>query len=193
MCLIETHLIGNADINLKGYTWFGQNRVLKHVSAKRGSGGIGFLVKDSLFDDFMVTVTDKSVEGIMSIEMKHKQSEFIISVIGVYLPPENSTYGRDSSSYFAQLISLIYAAVNSDLTLVCGDFNARVGKKLDYIPDIDDVPVRKVLDEKVNNHGEAMLEFLKDTKLCVVNGRVTSESDNFTYISTRGKSVVTMS
>ena len=47
-----------------------------------------------------------------------------------------------------QIISLIYAAVNSDFkTIRCGDFNVRIGKRLDYIPNIDDVPVSKVLDE----------------------------------------------
>ena len=66
-------------------------------------------------------------------------------MIGVYLPPENSMKIPGTH----QVISFIYAAVNSDFkTLVCGDFNVGIDKKLDYIPFIDDVPANKVLDEK---------------------------------------------
>ena len=53
--------------------------------------------------------------------------------------------------------------MNSDLTLICGDLNARLGNNLDYIPGIDEVTDRECLDKTKNNHGDTLLEFAKDT------------------------------
>ena len=39
-------------------------------------------------------------------------------------------------------------------------------------------------------HGDFLLDILIDANLCVVNGRKGKESNNFTHISHRGKSVV---
>lgn len=42
----------------------------------------------------------------------------------------------------------------------------------------------------MNQHGHELLEFLNDSKLCVLNGRITPETDSFTSISRKGKSIV---
>ena len=188
--MIETHLIEDKSINIDGYTWYGFNRSLKHVKAKRGSGGIGFLIKDYIYDEFKIRITDKTYDGIMALELTHKATDFNVTVIGAYLPPENSVYGRESSNFFSQLIALVYSSINSDVTILCGDLNARVGNRLDYICDVDILPDRTAIDHKVNNHGETFLEFLKDVKMCIINGRINPIDDNFTSVSTRGKSVV---
>ena len=52
------------------------------------------------------------------------------------------------------------------------------------------IPERKVIDITKNNHGESLTEFCKDTKVCILNGRVSPASDNFTCINSRGRSVV---
>lgn len=44
--LCETHLKDNREINLPGYTWFGQNRQKLSSRAVRGSGGVGILLKN---------------------------------------------------------------------------------------------------------------------------------------------------
>ena len=49
---------------------------------------------------------------------------------------------------------------------------------------------RIILDNVKAGHNEPLLEFLKDTRFSVVNGRVTPQVDNFTCVSTRGKSIV---
>ena len=190
ICLIETHLVGDNVININGFTWYGHNRGHKHFKAKRGSGGLGFLVQDKLFDDFHISIVDKCYEGIIALELKHKISEFSITVIGGYLPPENSVYGRNSTEFFSHLVALVYASIESDFIALCGDLNARVGKQLDYIVDVDDIPERVVLDTKTNNHGDMFIEFLKDMKMCIINGRLIPTNDNYTCLSTRGKSVV---
>ena len=72
-------------------------------------------------------------------------------------------------------------------------FNARIGAQADIIVDVDtDLPNRNSIDITLNSHGRSLLEFLKDNKLCIINGRLNPKKDNFTlkFLSTRGKSVV---
>ena len=47
-----------------------------------------------------------------------------------------------------------------------------------------------ILDDIKNSHGDSLIDFLKDTQMCIVNGRISSKSNNFTCINSRGKSVV---
>ena len=89
-------------------------------------------------------------------------------------------------------ISLWYACNDADAVYLCGDFNVRVGNGKDIIEGLDglDLPDRKVLDATKNSHGDALLEFMRDMKLCILNGRLDPNRDNFTFHSTRGQSVV---
>ena len=54
---------------------------------------------------------------------------------------------------------------------------------------VDTVPGRHVVDKKNNSYGEYFLKFLMDLSNCLSNGRHNIGYD-FTYISTRGRSVV---
>jgi hypothetical protein len=63
--IAETHLLGTNKINLKGFTWFGNNRKYIHRNAKHGSGGVGFLVKDNMLLDFNISILNDSQEGIL--------------------------------------------------------------------------------------------------------------------------------
>ena len=74
--------------------------------------------------------------------------------------------------------------------MFCGDINARIGKMLDFEVDIDtNLPARVPIDLTENSHGKQFVDFLKNSKLCVLNGRFNVNLDNFTSIG-RGKSVV---
>ena len=42
----------------------------------------------------------------------------------------------------------------------------------------------------VDLYGEKLIDFVRDMTLCIVNGRVSPEKDNYTSISKRGRSVV---
>ena len=52
----ETFLRGNQQLSVCGYSWFGSNRHDIDPRAVRGSGGTGFLVKNSLFNQYHVQV-----------------------------------------------------------------------------------------------------------------------------------------
>ena len=41
-----------------------------------------------------------------------------------------------------------------------------------------------------NQHGVALVEFLLESKMCILNGRINPQNDDFTCVSTKGRSVV---
>ena len=45
VCLCETFLLDQQQINMHGYTWFGNNRRNLSKRTSRGSGGVGMLIK----------------------------------------------------------------------------------------------------------------------------------------------------
>ena len=184
----ETHLKGNEIISVPGYRWIGSNRTMQHVKATRNFGGIGLLVKNKIAEEFTIEIKDKSFEGFMSVMFKHKTTGFSM-IIGVcYLPPESSRWGRDSTAFFAHIIGELYKYDDVDNHVLLGDLNARIGKGKDYIEDIDELPKRKVLDENTNKHGSSLLEFLHESRMCVLNGR--DKLDDYTSVSVKGASVV---
>lgn len=84
-------------------------------------------------------------------------------------------------------MALLYTiSGKTDSVYICGDLNSRIE---DYGGG-DDVSPPVVLDTSVNNHGHTFIDFLKDSKCCILNGRLTPENDNVTAISVRVKAVV---
>ena len=190
ICLTETHLKGEETISMNGYTWFSNNRTVLHTRAKTGSGGCGIFVKDSIFADFTCEIVDKSKEGILCLKLVNKFSSFSFILYCCYLPPESSPRGRDAVDFYAHILSELYFYEECDMVLICGDLNSRIGTTQDYIADIDvNIGDRVILDKTKNKHGDCLIEFLKDAKCCVINGRVTPEFNNYTFMSHQGSSV----
>ena len=161
---------------------------LLHVNAPKTFGGTGLLVKSQLYESYDVRIVDKSYDGILVVLFQDKQSDFSFIIFSCYLPPEGSVYAN-ATNFFAHILTLLYLHQDTDLMFICGDFNGRIGKHTD-VSNIDDLPSREVIDDKLSGHGESLLEFLNDGKLCVLNGRFDSTEDNYTCISHKGNSVV---
>ena len=179
-------------MNVEGYTWFGHCRFGKHKKAPKTFGGVGIFIRNDILMEYLISIVDQSFDGILILKCKHKFSEFVFIICEAYLAPENSPWGRDASSFYNVLVSQIYKYSNVEYFIICGDLNSRFGKENDYIPDIDYLPDRKILDFSKNQHGHSLLEFLLETSFCVVNGRVIPDHDDFTNVSTKGRSVVTV-
>ena len=190
--LVETHLSSDSLVHIDGYKCFQHNRVLRHFRARSASGGLCILVKNSLLTEYEICVVDKSYDGIMALLLVDKKSDHSFMIISCYLPPANSAWGRNASEFFAHVLSIIYQNCNDiDAVYVTGDLNARIGNENDFIPDVDDICVRKVLDTTKNKHGTELLEFLYESKMAICNGRITPCFDNFTCIEpAKGTSVV---
>ena len=77
-----------------------------------------------------------------------------------------------------------------NLCIGAGDVNARTKELKDFIPEIDgDMPLRSNPDQVKNSHGDSFITFLKDNRAVILNGRVTPQFNNFTFVSTRSSSV----
>ncbi len=85
----------------------------------------------------------------------------------LYLPPDGSPYGRDSSSFFSHLLAQMYMLCEADMTLICGDLNSKTGGLNDFVPGIDNVDVRTPIDLSTNQHGKSLIEFLLESKMAV--------------------------
>ena len=184
------HKNKNDSIDIEGYTWIGHQRKTLNKRRKSGSGGVGFLVANDLYSDYNIKVEDDNYDGILCISVTSKHSDYSFIYATAYLPPENSMYGRDSASFFAYMSGLVYRFVDHDAFYVSGDLNARIGDLCDSIDEVDPVPLRVPIDYTVNGHGKALIDFCKDNKMCVINGRISPLSDNFTSISSKGMAVV---
>jgi hypothetical protein len=177
-------LKANQVIEIEGYKWFGHNRANMHVRAKTGSGGIGFLIKDTVLDVFNVSVLDCSSEGILWLKMCHKFENSVLVPCVCYLPPINSSRGVDANAFFDTLITNIYNYQDVGLIYICGDFNSRCGNECDYICGVDNIEKRNVIDYKVNSYGHLFTEFLINCNMCMLNGRNNSKND-FTCVYQR--------
>ena len=190
--LNETKLKSDDKLECEGYYWFGNNRSCVHVDAPTASGGVGFLVKNTLVSHFNFEEVDKSYNDIIALKFVHKYNDFTFVVISAYLPPENSPWGRDASSFFAHLLQLMYIYNDVDAIFLMGDLNARIANMMDGDQTMDEIPDRcENIDEKINGHGRGLIDFLIDSKCCVLNGRISPEKSNhYTFHSVRGLSMV---
>ena len=185
VCIAESHLAKTKTISVEHYEWFSFNRDLKHVKSPVTHGGVGILVKNTILSLYSVSIIDKQVDGILAAEFKSKFSECNFIIFCCYLPPINSPWA-EPTKFFGHLLSQLYLHDKGDLILMCGDFNARIGKETD-LANFDHIPNRVALDTCKNGYCDIFLDFLKDSKCCVLNGRFAK--DNFTSTH-RGNAVV---
>ncbi|CAG2212577.1 unnamed protein product [Mytilus edulis] len=179
------------NVFINGYKWFGNNRKDICNNAWRGSGGVGFLISNEILENFDCGILNSSYDDILWIYLKCKyDSEFVIHLCISYLQPEHSCRGNIAHEFFDVLLSQIYLYSDASHVLVCGDFNGRIGDKQDFDDQIDFIPTKYSVDTSKNKFGDYLINFLKDAKYCVLNGRGDQMKDDFTFVSTSGKSVV---
>ncbi len=151
--------------------------------AKCVSGGIVIFVKNWVLHKHYQSVIEYDFDGIYGILLQHKTSGRETIIIVCYLPPEGSEHCHDDRAFYDYLKTVIYWHSDSDICVIGGDVNGMIGNKQDAVSEIDAVCKRHPLDLEKNKHGDALIEFLIDSKYCIVNGRVTA-------VSTKGKLVV---
>lgn len=185
----ETHLQNNDILSLTGYTWMGNNRTNTHRKAPKGSGGVGVFIRNELYEQFNIENIDCETEGMFWFSLTDKSTTEKLLFCVCYVPPANSTRQINVGEYFDTLMTKIHQYQNKGLVTLCGDFNIRIGNHDDFIPGVDDVIVRNVVDFKTNQYYDTFLDFLISTNFCVLNGKKYKHND-FTSVSTRGCAVV---
>lgn len=71
--------------------------IYSYRNAPKASGGVELLIKSWMFEAYYITVVDKSFEGILAVKFVNKETDRDFVALSCYLPPENSTRGRDAS------------------------------------------------------------------------------------------------
>jgi hypothetical protein len=72
---------------------------------------------------------------------------------------------------------------------LCGDLNARLGNIKDTNNCVGEIRQRFV-NNKQNQHGKAFIDFLNDSRCCILNGRLGEKSNTYTFLSTHVCSVL---
>ena len=71
--------------------------------------------------------------------------------------------------------------------IICGYFNGRIGILQEA--ESEDLKKWSTIDGTINQNGRHLIDFLNENNLCILNGRLTPENDNFTSKGS-GKAVV---
>ena len=190
--LSETHLLGWQRIHLKGYAWFGANRShSKHKSPRvQHSGGIGFFIRKSLLDAATHIHTYRQDSTVMLLQIVF--GDYLVNLIGCYLPPYGSIYHDAGRIRKIQRCLHETEPMMSNLTVICGDFNIRVGEMEDVVVDNNyDIPKRseavKCLDRCTGHAAKGrrfLREFLNYNEFYIANGR-HGDGDDYTCFQYR--------
>ena len=62
-------------------------------------------------------------------------------IYAVYLPPENSPWGRNATGFYSHLLGQIYLLSDKDAIVVSGGLNSRIGEMPDFISDVGGIPL----------------------------------------------------
>ena len=154
LTVAETHLIGNNELRVAGYTWVWQNRTNIHINAKNVSGGVGLLIINTFASSYNIQVLDKSREGIFWMNFKHILNGICFNLCVCYLPPEGSSGYVNVDECFDNLLTKKYQYQGMGQYYICGDFNSRLGDLVEYIEGVDEVPPKDILDFSKNAHGQ---------------------------------------
>ena len=188
--LPETHCLNDEIVELDNYIVYQNNRI-PHANAIKGSGGIAIAVHSTVVECHTILSVYKGIDGQLAIKMKCKNTELTVGILGLYLSPDSYRYGQDPEGFYNEAAALWRDLSDCDLIVGAGDLNSRTSNMIDYIPEVDGqlIPKRINIDKNKNAHGDSFITFLKDNRCLILNGRVTPEYDNYTFVSTRGCSV----
>ena len=179
--LSELHT-NEKDAFIPGYKLLKEKiRKKTHKGPKIG-GGIAVFAKENIFDS--IHVVPNNNENSIWIKIKKKTSNDKDLLIGsYYVSPENQ---KSKESLFEILSEECERFEKLGEVILVGDFNARTGKKIDFIqPDpflenlLDSpvanggkaLPLRNSEDHGTNKRGDELLDFCKANEFAIVNGR----------------------
>ena len=134
-----------------------------------------------------VYMGDLHGNGLVHFNEKRPGNTVSIIIYIIYI----SSRMIDPTNFLDTLLGQIHIYGKNAPFYVCGDFNSRTSNLEDFIPGIDDIPERHVVDFTSNKYGQHFCDFLIDANCCILNGRQNSIKNSYTFVSpVQGSSVV---
>ena len=204
--LYESWLNKHHQFVLNGFTEHSFCRKFQNKKANRCSGGIIVYIKDNIKEG--VSLVRNRYDTIIWLKLNKRYFDMCndIFIAGAYMWVENSPA---SNIVNVDLFDILQNDINDfsehGSVFLCGDFNARVGNKCDYIvndrliQDLDEIDYhpdvslyRGTQDMYINAHGRKLLELCKSTNVRIVNGRLYGDRGigAYTFCNTLGSSVI---
>ena len=152
----ETWLKKGVEVEIPGYRWIGVAG--ENVSGK--GGGVGFLLKDSIWNVVGEVIEVSSRIISMSLKVGGKDC----SVIQVYAPTNDAPI-EVKNMFWLQLREAVEKCRRKSSVIVMGDMNGRVGSRAEDVE-----VVGSYGEEVVNENGECLLELCRGSDLVVLNG-----------------------
>lgn len=121
----------------------------------------------------------------LSVQFNHKETEYNIVISSCYLPPDKYARGRDAQCVLSHSLFQICVDNNCMYMLIEADFNSNIGSLSGILNELDSI--QYVIYNSINQNGHDFLEFLNDSKFCVLNGRFIYSHDKFTSESRNGE------
>ena len=203
--LYESWCNSISDIDLNGFRTINLYRKFQNKNARRNSGGIVIYFKSHLKNG--ISLVRNHFDTIVWLHLKkeffHLQSD--VYLCGIYLWGENSpSYNVHNVDLFQILQDDVNCFNDLGYVFVCGDFNSRVGSRLDFIEqDIysdfidnhnykpDTYLYRCTQDQTVNTFGHKLLDLCRSTSLRIANGRLGNDKvGTFTFANYNSHSVI---
>ena len=105
------------------------------MRAKKGSGGVGCFVRNSITQIYNVSIIDEIFEGILWLKFCPRTNDKPFYCCICYLPPSDSTRNIDPGEFYDTLLFQIHSYCKDDFFYLCGDFNGRCGDLEDLLPE----------------------------------------------------------
>ncbi len=175
----------------------------KNDASRKGrfSGGIAVYVKNGT--DWREVNSSAKCNNVVYLAVPKLVDSQQVCLGFVYNPPEDSTY-HNGTMYEEIIDQLETDELVEFKTILCGDFNARVGLRKDVVDqsDIDIVEtgtknvyidneteknMRQNRDLKFSREGHKLIRFCKNTSYYILNGRTKGDQKGeFTFIGSQG-------
>ena len=219
--LSETWSSVCSDVDLDGYKRMSKLRISRK-GTRRASGGLEVYVKEGLFDSIKEVVWDNEDGLCMQFDKQFFNWDKDLILFFVYMIPSNSSRNdiNTEEDCYDRLFNKL-ASVNKDsMKLACGDFNARIGTKMEctlydanethvdviseavinedtFFSDDDfvlnNMSINRVnADPVVNDYGLKLLRVCNSCDLAVLNGRTGGDRSKgeTTFCGRQGESTI---
>lgn len=202
-----------SDLGVDGFIHYQLNRSEYKENTKRASGGIVIYIKEYLVSPDSEMLLLKENDDVLWIRITGSVLNLdgdLILCLCYNLPSDSSRQSLVDEDIFDRMCNFMVKVNNESENkcyfMICGDMNARISDRNDFVVDdtfvhIDTLPDDYVRDNELpritqdkgfNSNGRSLLEFCRSTGLRVVNGRVADDAcvGKCTYVGARGSSLI---